>query len=48
LSGYPKDPNLNKEYTFLDYCMEEDAPTVMEKWNVLMGGQPVTFEMRNA
>jgi hypothetical protein len=46
LSGYPKDSNLNKEYTFLDYCMEEDAATVMEKWNVLMAGTPVTFDMR--
>lgn len=27
--------------------MEEDAPMVMEKWNVLMGGQPVTFDMRH-
>lgn len=26
--------------------MEEDAPMVMEKWNVLMAGQPVTFDMR--
>jgi len=48
LSGYPKDPSLNKEYTFLDYCMEEDAPMVMEQWNVLLGGKPVTFEMRHA
>ncbi|KAI4738620.1 hypothetical protein E4T50_10910 [Aureobasidium sp. EXF-12298] len=46
LSGYPKDPNLNKEYTFLDYCMEEDAATVLEKWNILMAGTPVTFDMR--
>ena len=35
LSGYPKDPALNKQYTFLDYCMEEDAEMVMEKWNLL-------------
>lgn len=27
--------------------MEEDAPMVMEKWNVLMAGQPVTFDMRH-
>jgi PAS domain-containing protein len=37
---------MNKEYTFLDYCMEEDAPTIMEKWGMLLGGSPVTFEMR--
>lgn len=46
LSGYPKDPALNKQFTFLDYCMEEDALTVMEKWKVLMAGESTTFEMR--
>lgn len=46
LSGYPKDPALNKKYTFLDYCMPEDAEMVFRKWNWLMTGKPVTFEMR--
>lgn len=46
LSGYPKDPELNKQYTFLDYCLPEDAEMVFEKWNWLMTGKPVTFEMR--
>ncbi|CAD0108408.1 unnamed protein product [Aureobasidium uvarum] len=46
LSGYPKDPALNKQYTFLDYCMPDDVDTVMEKWTGLMSGVPCTFEMR--
>ncbi|THX48521.1 hypothetical protein D6D06_09049 [Aureobasidium pullulans] len=46
LSGYPRDPALNKQHTFLDYCMEEDAELVMEKWNWLLTGHDVTFEMR--
>ncbi|KAH0044499.1 putative histidine kinase HHK19p, partial [Aureobasidium melanogenum] len=46
LSGYPKDPELNKQFTFLDYCMPEDAEMVMGKWNWLMTGKPTTFDMR--
>ncbi|KAG9606188.1 putative histidine kinase HHK19p, partial [Aureobasidium melanogenum] len=46
LSGYPKDPELNKQFTFLDYCMPEDAEMVMGRWNWLMTGKPTTFDMR--
>ncbi|KAH0391852.1 putative histidine kinase HHK19p, partial [Aureobasidium melanogenum] len=47
LSGYPKDPELNKQFTFLDYCMPEDAEMVMGKWSWLMTGKPTTFDMRH-
>lgn len=47
LSGYPKDPELNKQFTFLDYCMPEDAEMVMGAWNWLMTGKPTTFDMRH-
>ncbi|KAH0362602.1 putative histidine kinase HHK19p, partial [Aureobasidium melanogenum] len=46
LSGYPKDPELNKQFTFLDLCMPEDAEMIMGKWNWLMQGKPITFDMR--
>ncbi|KAH0345037.1 putative histidine kinase HHK19p, partial [Aureobasidium melanogenum] len=46
LSGYPKDPELNKQFTFLDYCMPEDAEMVMGRWNWLMTGKSTTFDMR--
>ncbi|KAI4724540.1 hypothetical protein E4T49_07734 [Aureobasidium sp. EXF-10728] len=46
LSGYPREPDLNKALTFLDYCMPEDAEMVLEKWNWLMSGKQTTFDMR--
>jgi hypothetical protein len=46
LTGYPKDPSLNKEYSFLDYCFEDDVELAKDRWSVLMGGTSTTFEMR--
>ncbi|KAG9690801.1 putative histidine kinase HHK19p, partial [Aureobasidium melanogenum] len=46
MSGYPKDPELNKQFTFLDLCMPEDIEMIMGKWNWLMQGKPITFDMR--
>jgi PAS domain-containing protein len=46
LTGYPKDPALNEQYTFLDYCHPDDVELAKEKWKVLSGGTATTFEMR--
>lgn len=46
LSGYPKDPALNKQLTFLDCIYDEDVEMIMEKWSGLVSGKAVTFEMR--
>jgi signal transduction histidine kinase/FixJ family two-component response regulator len=46
LTGYPRDPALNEQYTFLDYCHPDDVELAKEKWKVLSGGTATTFEMR--
>lgn len=46
LSGYPIDPAMNEKFTFLDICFENNIENIMSQWQLLLAGQPVTFEMR--
>ncbi|KAF1998942.1 hypothetical protein P154DRAFT_602525 [Amniculicola lignicola CBS 123094] len=44
LSSHPKD--FYSDYSFMDLVHPEDTDVAMSAWNTLVGGTPITFEMR--
>jgi hypothetical protein len=45
-SSHPKDPLALESFLFMDLVYPEDQPMIMNMWNTLIQGSPVTFEMR--
>lgn len=46
LSGHPLTPQAHTQMRFMDLCHPDDAQLVINSWNKLIRGNPVTFEMR--
>lgn len=45
-SLHPHEREQHKDFSFMDLVYPPDIPLVMAKWNKLIQGTPVTFEMR--
>ncbi|KAK8050223.1 hypothetical protein PG994_011953 [Apiospora phragmitis] len=46
LSLHPRSPTLHQDFSFMDLVYPPDTELVLSKWNKLVQGTPVTFEMR--